>query len=64
MAYEPPAGIPRELYIPNLAEQLAQIGSGSSYVIAELDGAYTKYWEATVESEWKGDKTFVRGSYT
>jgi hypothetical protein len=62
--YEPPAGIPRELYIPNLAEQVAQIGSGSSYVIAELDGAYTKYWEATVESEWRGDKTFVRGSYT
>ena len=62
--FEPPAGIPRELYIPDLAEQRAQIGSGSSYVIAELDGAYTKYWEATVESEWRGDKTFVRGSYT
>ncbi len=28
--------------------------SGSSYVIAELDGAYTKYHEATVESEWRG----------
>jgi hypothetical protein len=64
LLYEPPAGVPRELYIPNLAEQRAQIGSGSSYVIAELDGAYTKYWEATVESEWRGDKTFVRGSYT
>jgi hypothetical protein len=62
--YEPPPDIPRELYIPNLAEQRAQIGSGSSYVIAELDGSYTKYWEATVESEWKGDRTFVRGSYT
>jgi hypothetical protein len=64
VAYDPPAGIPRELYIPNLDEQRAQIGSGSSYVIAELDGSYTKYWEATVESEWRGDKTFVRGSYT
>ena len=64
VAFEPPPGIPRELYIPDLAAQLAQIGSGSSYVIAELDGAYTKYWEATVESEWRGDKTFVRGSYT
>jgi hypothetical protein len=64
VAYEPPAGIPRELYIPNLAEQLQQIGSGSSYVIAELDGAYTKYLEATVESEWRGEQTFVRGSYT
>jgi hypothetical protein len=64
VAYNPPAGIRQELYIPDLAAQLAQIGSGSSYVIAELDGAYTKYWEATVESEWRGDKTFVRGSYT
>jgi len=64
VAYEPPPGIPRELYIPDLSARLAQIGSGSSYVIAELDGAYTKYWEATVESEWRGDKTFVRGSYT
>jgi len=64
IAYDPPAGIPRELYIPNLNEQRAQIGSGSSYVIAELDGAYTKYWEASIESEWRGSTTFVRGSYT
>lgn len=62
--YNPPAGIPRELYIPDFAAQRAQIGSGSSYVIAELDGAYTKYYEATVESEWRGTKAFVRGSYT
>jgi hypothetical protein len=33
-------------------------------VIAELDGAYTKYWEATLESEWRGRRAFVRGSYT
>ena len=33
-------------------------------MIAELDGAYTKYWEATLESEYRGAKTFVRGSYT
>jgi hypothetical protein len=62
--FEPPPDIPRELYIPDLAAQLAQIGSGSTYVIAELDGAYTKYWEATAEAEWRGAKTFVRGSYT
>jgi hypothetical protein len=62
--YEPPPDIPRELYIPDLAAKLAQIGSGSTYVIAELDGAYTKYYEVTLESEWRGDKTFVRGSYT
>jgi hypothetical protein len=64
VVFQPPPGIPQELYIPNLSDQLAQIGSGSTYVIAELDGAYTKYYEATLESEWRGDKTFVRGSYT
>ena len=65
--FNPPAGIPRELYIPNLVDQLGQIGTGGSngsYVIAELDGAYTKFYEATLESEWRGDRTFVRGSYT
>ena len=64
LRYNPPAGIPRELYIADFAAQRAQIGSGSSYVIAELDGAYTKYYEATLESEWRGKKAFVRGSYT
>ncbi|MBA2303125.1 MAG: TonB-dependent receptor [Acidobacteria bacterium] len=56
------------LFIPNLDDQRREIGngvvSGSSYVIAELDGAYTKYREATVESEWRGERAFVRGSYT
>jgi hypothetical protein len=56
------------LYIPNLDEQRRQIGSGtlsgSSYVIAELDGAYTKYQEVTLESEWRSSRAFVRGSYT
>jgi hypothetical protein len=64
VAFNPPDGIPRELYIPDLTQRLAQIGSGSSYVIAELDGAFTKFYEATVESEWQGEKTFLRGSYT
>jgi hypothetical protein len=59
-----PSNVPKALYIPNLADQLAQIGSGSTYVIAELDNAYTKYYEATLESEWRGKKAFVRGSYT
>jgi hypothetical protein len=56
------------LYIENLAAQLGQIGTGGSagsYVIAELDGAYTKYYEATLESEWRASNgAFVRGSYT
>ena len=64
LLFDPPPGVPRELYIPDLAARVAQIGSGSSYVIAELDGAYTKYYEATAETEWRGDRAFLRGSYT
>jgi hypothetical protein len=33
-------------------------------VIAELDGSYTRYHEVTLETEWRDDKTFVRGTYT
>ncbi len=64
VAFNPPDGIPRELYIPDLTAKLAQIGSGSTYVIAELDSAYTKYYEATAEAEWRSGNAFVRGSYT
>ena len=62
--FNPPAGIPRDLYIADLTARLAQIGSGSTYVITELDGAYTKYYEATLEAEWRTRKAFIRGSYT
>ena len=55
-------------YIPNLDELRRDIGngtlSGSSYVIAELDGAFTDYHEVTLETEWRGRSSFVRGSYT
>jgi hypothetical protein len=64
LLFNPPPGIPRELYIPDLQAKRDQIGSGSSYVIAELDGAYTRYKEVTLESEWRSEKVFVRGSYT
>jgi hypothetical protein len=64
VAFNPPPGIPREPYIPDLTQKLAQIGSGSTYVIAELDGAYTKYHEATLEAEYRTSKAFLRGSYT
>ena len=64
VAFNPPAGIPRELYIPDLTAKLAQIGSGSTYVITDLDGSFSKYYEATLEAEWRGNKTFIRGSYT
>lgn len=64
-----PAGYPKALYIPNLTAQLNQINgvtnsTNSAYVIAQLDGAFTKQYEATIETDWRGDKTFVRGSYT
>jgi|CXWL01.1.fsa_nt_gi hypothetical protein len=64
VAFNPPAGIPRELYIPDLTAKLAQIGSGSTYVIAELDGAYTRYWEGSLEIEWRGSKGQGNLSYT
>jgi hypothetical protein len=62
LIYDPPAGIPRELYIPNLTQLQQGIG-GSSYVIAELDRSHNKYWEAALESEWRGSKGYFRGSY-
>ena len=64
-AFNPPQGIPRQPYIPDLTARLGEIGSGSTYVIAELDGAFTRYYEATFESEWRAQAGhFVRGSYT
>jgi hypothetical protein len=68
-AFNPPASVngvavPKDLYIPDLTARLAQIGSGSTYVIAELDGAYTKYWEGTLELEWHGTKGMANLSYT
>ena len=63
-AFNPPQGIPRQPYIADLSARLAEIGSGSTYVIAELDGAFSRYHELTMESEYRGAKTFVRGSYT
>jgi len=68
--YNAPAPIPHTPYIPDLNDRRLQIGNGSrsaggsSYVIAELDGAFTKYYEATMESDWHGTNSFVRGSYT
>ncbi|MDH4056034.1 MAG: carboxypeptidase regulatory-like domain-containing protein [Gammaproteobacteria bacterium] len=64
-----PAGVPAELYIPNLGSSgdpnsiRGEIG-GSSYVIAELDGAFTKFWEASFEAEYTTEKMFVNASYT
>lgn len=60
--FNPPAGIPRELYIANLADIRAEIG-GSSFVIAPLDGAFTKYWELSLEAEYTTDKLYISASY-
>jgi carboxypeptidase family protein len=65
------AAIPRLPYISNLTNMRVQIGqsaglppSGSTYVIAELDGAFTRYKELTLETEYRGSKGFLRASYT
>jgi Carboxypeptidase regulatory-like domain/TonB-dependent Receptor Plug Domain len=70
-----PAGIPRTDYVPNLCNEASvancpagtirnAITSGSTYVIANLDGAFTKYYEATLESEYRASRLGVGGSYT
>jgi hypothetical protein len=60
--FEPPEGIPQDLYIPELDAYRAEVG-GSSYVIAELDDAYTKYYEGSFDAEWRGEKAYFKGSY-
>ena len=49
-------------YVPDLDAIRDEIG-GSSYVIAELDGAYTRYWEAALELEWRGERGYLNASY-
>jgi hypothetical protein len=62
----PPEGYTREEIIPDLATQMADLGGGSirSYVIDELDGAFSKYYEMSVEADWNRDRLSVNGSYT
>lgn len=65
--YGPNGGVPANLralgdYVPNLAAIRAEIG-GSSYVIAEVDGGYTKYIEGSIEAEWTGERTYLNASY-
>lgn len=63
--FAPPAGsVPATPYVPNLTAIRGAIGSGSSYVIANLDNAFTKYYEATVESEYHSDRLTLTPSYT
>jgi hypothetical protein len=61
------ASIPYTPYIPNLADQLAQLGisgGGNAYVIADLDGSFTDYRELTLETEYHKAHTWVQGSFT
>ncbi len=57
-----PPNYPQEDYIPELADYRAEVG-GSSYVIAQLDNAFNKYYEASFEAEYRDGKKFFRGSY-
>ncbi|HUQ81154.1 MAG TPA: carboxypeptidase regulatory-like domain-containing protein [Gemmatimonadaceae bacterium] len=69
-----PADISHDDYVPELCNGglatcgantiRGAIGSGSTYVIANLDGAFTKYYEGTLESSWRGSNLNVNGSYT
>lgn len=73
--YGPAGGVPdsiaaKGLYIPDL--NLWRFGAlddgsdgvgGSSYVIAEVDGGQTKYWEWSIEGEYQDDKWYVNASY-
>ena len=58
----PPDIAAKGAYVPGLDAIRAEIG-GSSYVIAALDGAYTRYWEAAVELEWRGERGYLNASY-
>ncbi len=65
--YGPFGGVPahiaeKGLYIPELGDYRADVG-GSSYVIAELDDSYTKYWEVSLEAEWQGERSYLNISY-
>lgn len=50
------------LYVPDLDTIRAEIG-GSSYVVAALDDAYTDYWEAALELEWRTKRSYLNASY-
>ena len=58
----PPHIAAKGLYVPDLDRIRAEIG-GSSYVVAELDDAYTEYWEASVEVAWRGERGALHASY-
>ena len=61
--FNAPEGYPQEDYIPGLGGYDELGLSDGSYVIAQLDNAFTKYYELSAEAEWRGSNAFFRGSY-
>jgi hypothetical protein len=51
------------LYIEDLDVWRDQLGGGSSYVIAELDGSENTYYEWSVEGDYTGDNFYLNMSY-
>jgi hypothetical protein len=69
--FNPPAGTPQTLYVPNLTAQLTQLGvpldprfPNNQFVIAQLDNAFTKYYQAALELEWRSTTAFASLSYS
>ncbi|MBZ0113326.1 MAG: TonB-dependent receptor [Thermoanaerobaculia bacterium] len=64
-SFDAPAGFPQEDYIPELNDyRFGPDGiGGSSYVIAELDQAFTKYYEVNLEAEYNSSNAYLRASY-
>ncbi len=70
----PPDSYAREEVIPGLETLLdGVVGDGSdgigggsirSYVIDELDGAFSKYYELSLEADYNTDRIALTGSYT
>jgi len=66
--YESPfGGVPDDIaakgdYIPELQSYRDEVG-GSSYVIAELDGGYTKYYELNFEATYQTERYYLSASY-
>ncbi|WP_340680124.1 carboxypeptidase regulatory-like domain-containing protein [Paraglaciecola sp.] len=66
--YGPFGGVPKDiadkgLYIENLAAYREQLGGGSSYVIAELDGSENTYYEWSIEGDYTADNIYLNVSY-
>ena len=71
VVYNAPDSVSHTLYIPDLATKLSNLGANgaamngnTSAVIAQLDGAFTKFYEVSTETEWHQGDAFASLSYT